>query len=170
MPRLRSAALACGLAAALAGPCAGVAAQLAPSASAAPDPEGSGAVAKLGRARPLPTSNGRVVVVTVVGVRFRGGNHRRIDVRVRYALRRGGGYRFDPVRDMQLVDGSGNFVAARTASRRAVHKPPLLHHGRPLAEWVHFTLPTASGATRVLVTLEAGTAPLTGQWRIPARL
>lgn len=170
MPRLRSAVLAWGLGAALAGPSAGAAAQLAPGASTAPDPEGSGAVVKLGSARPLHTSNGRVVVVTVVGVRFRGGNHRRIDVRVRYALRRGGRYRFDPVRDMQLVDGSGNFVAAGMASRRAVRKPPLLHRGRPLAAWVRFTLPTASGATRVLVTLDAGTAPLTGQWRIPARL
>jgi hypothetical protein len=170
MPRLRSVFLACGLVAAITGASTAGAAQRAPKASAAPDPEGSAGIVRLGHARPLRTTNGRIVAVTVLGVHFRHRNYRFVDVHLRYALRRGALYRLDPVREAQLLDGSGNHVVALAGgTAKPLLKHSTLRRGHPRTGWVTFTLPTASGATRVLVTLDSGMGPTTGQWRIPAR-
>ena len=74
------------------------------------DPEGSQAIAKLGRALPLRTADGRVVEVAALDVRPRRGSERLIDVRLRYELRGGATYRMDPAREAQLVDGSGQLL------------------------------------------------------------
>ena len=179
MPSLRSVCLAWGaLAAVVAGGVVGGSSQPwsqlpAPTpvgAMPAPDPEGSGAIAPLGRALPLRTTNGRVVDVAVLGVRLRGGSHGLIDVRLRYELRRGASYRMDPAREAQVVDGSDQLLTALTASdRRPALKPALLRPGRALAGWVTFMRPTAARVVRVQVTLDAGTGPHTGQWRVSPR-
>ena len=142
----------------------------APSAAAATDPEGPGAVVELGRAVPLRTRDGRIVVVTVTAVRMRQGKHRLVDVRLRYALRRGGSYPTDAAREVQLIDASGQLIVpAAAGARRPVFRPAVLRSGQLRSGWVTFALPTAAGAARVQVTLEAGTGPRTGQWRVSAR-
>ena len=99
-------------------------------AAAAPDPEGSQAIAPPGRVLPVPTSDGRIVDIAVLGVRLRRGNHRLIDVRLRYALRRGASYRMDPAREAQLVDGSDQLLTAMRASElRPALEPALLRRG-----------------------------------------
>ena len=124
----------------------------------ATDPEGAQAITALGRALPLRTSNGRVVEVTVLGVRLRAGDHRLIDVRLRYELRRGATYRMDPAREAQLVDGSGQLLTpTRASDRRPALSRPLLR-GTPAAGWVTFVRPTAARVVRVQVTLDGGTA------------
>jgi hypothetical protein len=142
----------------------------APAALTAPrvDPEGSQAIAKLGRALPLRTANGRVVEVTALAVRLRRGSERLIDVRLRYDLPGGAPYRMDPAREAQLVDGSGQLLtAARGASgRRPALTPAMLRRGHPRAGWVTFVRPTAARVVRVQLTLDAGTGPLTGQWHV----
>jgi len=141
------------------------------SASAAPDPEGSGAVVALGRALPLPAANGRVVAVTVLGVRLRPGKHRMYDVHLRYRLKHGKTYRLDPLREAQLVDSSAQLVfpAAGKWRQPALGKM-VLRYGHPRTGWVTYALPTAAGAVRVQVTLDGGTATRTGQWRVTPRL
>jgi hypothetical protein len=132
----------------------------------ATDPEGANAITALGRVLPLPTSNGRVVNVTVLGVRLRAGAPRLIDVHLRYELRRGATYRMEPAREAQLVDGSGQLLTlTRPSVRRPALEPALLRHGRAVAGWVTFIRPTAARVVRVQVTLDAGNGPHTGQWR-----
>ena len=141
------------------------------SATAAPDPEGSGAVVKLGRAVPLRTSNGRIVKVTVLGVRLRPGKHRMVDVHLRYRLEHGRSYVLDPLREAQLVDSTSQLVFPAAGKwRRPSLGKIVLRYGHSRTGWVTYALPTAAGAVRVQVTLDGGTAPRTGQWRIPARL
>jgi hypothetical protein len=131
------------------------------------DPEGVHAVTALGRVLPLPTSDGRVVDVTVLGVRLHAGARGLIDVRLRYELRRGATYRTDPAHEAQLVDGSGQLLTVTRASdRRPALKPVLLQRGRPVAGWVTFVRPTAATVARVQVTLDGGNGPHTGQWRV----
>jgi hypothetical protein len=174
VPRLRSLCLAWGtLAAAVAvaggqvGGSSPAPAALVPAPAPAADPEGAGAITALGRVLPLPTSDGRVVNVTVLGVRLRTGAPRLIDVRLRYELRRGATYRMDPVREAQLVDGSHQLLTVTSASTRSpALKPALLRRGTPVAGWVTFVRPTAARVVRVQVTLDAGNGPHTGQWRV----
>jgi hypothetical protein len=152
--------------------CAGLAAphSWATAATAAPDPEGSGAVVTVGRALPLHTTDGRVVTVTVLGARMRRGGHRVIDVHLRYRLTRGATYRVDPAREAFLVDGTDQLVEAATTTWRApALRSQILHRGQAGAGWVTFTLPTAAGAVRIQVTLESAMGPQTGQWRFPAQ-
>ena len=131
------------------------------------DSEGPGAIAPLGRVLPLRTSDGRIVDVAVLGVRLRRGSHGLIDVRLRYELRSGAAYRMAPAREAQVVDGSDQLLTALPASDlRPALRPGLLRPGRPLAGWVTFTRPTAARVLRVQVTLDAGTGPHTGQWRV----
>jgi hypothetical protein len=139
----------------------------APVAAAAPDAEGSQAIVPPGRVLPVPTSDGRIVDIAVLGVRLRRGNHRLIDVRLRYALRRGASYRMDPSREAQLVDGSDQLLTAmRTSDLRPALEPALLRRGHPQAGWVTFRRPTAASVIRLQVTLDAGRGPHTGQWRV----
>jgi hypothetical protein len=176
MPSLRSVCLAWGaLAAVVAGGVIGGASrrwsQLPAPAAAGPmataDAEGQGAIAPLGRTLPLRTTSGRVVDVAVLGVRLRGGSHGLIDVQLRYELRSGATYRVDPAREAQVVDGSDQLLSAvGTSDRHPALKAALLRPGRPLAGWVTFTRPTAARVVRVQVTLDAGTGPHTGQWRV----
>jgi hypothetical protein len=142
----------------------------APGAPAVPrlDPEGPQAIVALGRTLPLPTANGRVVDVTALAVRLRRGSGRLIDVRLRYELRSGAAYRMEPAREAQVVDGSGQLLTATldAGGRRPALKPALLQPGRPLAGWVTFVRPTAARVVRVQLTLDAGSGPRTGQWRV----
>ena len=132
----------------------------------ATDPEGVNAITALGRVLALPTSNGRVVNVTVLGVRLRAGAPRLIDVHLRYELRRGATYRTDPAREAQLVDGSGQLLTlTRASDRHPALEPAVLQPGRPVAGWVTFIRPTAARVVRVQVTLDGGNGPHTGQWR-----
>jgi hypothetical protein len=173
VPRLRSLCLAWGaLAAAVAvagGQAGGSPAPAALGAVPAPatDPEGVKAITALGRVLPLPTSDGRVVNVAVLGVRLRAGTPGLIDVRLRYDLRRGTTYRTDPAREAQLVDGSGQLLTmTRSSDQRPALKPVLLRRGPSVAGWMTFVRPTAARIVRVQVTLDAGNGPHTGQWRV----
>ncbi len=132
------------------------------------DPEGSQAIAKLGRALSLRTANGRVVEVAALDVRLRRGSERLVDVRLRYELRGGTTYRMDPAREAQLVDGSGQLLTATSSAsgRRPALTPALLRRGHPRAGWVTFVRPTAARVVRVQLTLDAGTGPHTGQWHV----
>ena len=132
------------------------------------DPEGSQAIAPLGRALPLRTANGRVVEVTALAVRLRRGSERLVDVRLRYELRGNAAYRMNPAREAQLVDGSGQLLTAAggASGLRPALTPALLQAGHPRAGWVTFVRPTAAQVVRVQLTLDAGTGPLTGQWRV----
>jgi hypothetical protein len=109
-----------------------------------------------------------VVEVAALDVRLSRASDRLIDVRLRYELRRGGTYRIDPAREAQLVDGSGQLlIETRAASgRRPKLTPGLLQPGHPRAGWVTFVRPTAARVVRVQLTLDAGTGPRTGQWRV----
>jgi hypothetical protein len=154
MPRLRSVCLAWGtLAVVVAGgaigdgwrPWSQPPAQAAHGALVSVDSEGTGAIAPLGRVLPLRTSDGRIVDVAVLGVT----------------------YRMAPAREAQVVDGSDQLLTALPASDlRPALRPGLLRPGHPLAGWVTFTRPTAARVLRVQVTLDAGTGPHTGQWRV----
>ena len=141
-----------------------------PVAAAVPhvDPEGAQAIAALGRALPLPATSGRIVEVAALEVRRRHGSDRLIDVRLRYDLRRGGPYRMEPAREVQLVDGSGQLLTASggASDRRPTLADALLQPGHPRAGWVTFVRPTAARVVRVQLTLDAGTGPRTGQWRV----
>ena len=132
------------------------------------DPEGSQAIAPLGRALPLRTANGRVVEVTALAVRLRRGSERLVDVRLRYELRGDAAYRMNPAREAQLVDGSGQLLTATggASGLRPALTPALLQPGHPRAGWVTFVRPTAARVVRVQLTLDAGTGPLTGQWHV----
>jgi len=142
----------------------------APTALTAPqvDPEGSQAIAPLGRALPLRTANGRVVEVTALAVRLRRGSERLVDVRLRYELRGDAAYRMNPAREAQIVDGSGQLLTATDGASglRPALTPALLQPGHPRAGWVTFVRPTAARVVRVQLTLDAGTGPLTGQWHV----
>lgn len=174
MPRLRSLCLAWGALAAAVAVAGGQAGGSTPAPAAlgavpapAADPEGANAITALGRVVPLPTSDGRIVDVTVVGVRLRAGAPRLVDLRLRYELRRGTTYSMNPALDAQLVDNSHQLLtvtSARTPSPAL--KPALLRRGRPVAGWVTFVRPTAARVVRVQVTLEGGNGPHTGQWRV----
>jgi hypothetical protein len=174
VPRLRSLCLAWGTLAAAVAVAGGQVGGSSPAPVAlgavpapATDPEGASAVTALGRVLPLPTSDGRVVDVTVLGVRLRAGAPRLIDVRLRYELRRGTAYRMNPALDTQLVDGSHQLLtvtSARTPSPAL--KPALLRRLTPVTGWVTFVRPTAAKVVRVQVTLEGGNGPHTGQWRV----
>jgi hypothetical protein len=174
VPRLRSLCLAWGALAAAVVVAGGQAGGSSPAPAAlgavpapATDPEGAKAITALGRVLPLPTSDGRVVDVTVLGVRLRAGAPGLIDVRLRYDLRRGATYRTDPAHEAQLVDGSGQLLTVTSASTRSpVLEQDLLRRGKPVAGWVTFVRPTAARVVRVQVTLDAGNGPHTGQWRV----
>jgi hypothetical protein len=141
-----------------------------PAATAVPqrDPEGAQAIVRLGRALRLPAANGRIVEVAALELRRRHGSGRLIDVRLRYALRAGAPYRMDPAHEAQLVDGSGQLLAATggVSDRRPTLAAALLQAGHPRAGWVTFVRPTAARVVRVQLTLDAGTGPRTGQWRV----
>jgi len=173
VPRLRSLCLAWGALAAAVAVAGGQAGGSSPAPAAlgavpapAVDPEGVHAITALGSVLPLPTLDGRIVDVAVLGVRLRAGAPRLVDVRLRYELRRGAAYRMDPARDAQLVDGSHQLLTVTTTSRAPALKPAVLRRGKPVAGWVTFVRPTAARVVRVQVTLEAGNGPHTGQWRI----
>ena len=173
MPRLRSVCLAgCALVAVVAAgsspePWREAPAPAAPVAAAAPDPEGSQAIAPPGRVLRVPTADGRIVDIAVLGVRLRRGNRKLVDVRLRYALRRGASYRMDPAREAQLVDGSDQLLTAmRVSDLRPALEAALLRRGHPQAGWVTFRRPTASRVIRLQVTLDAGRGPHTGQWHV----
>jgi hypothetical protein len=132
------------------------------------DPEGSQAIAALGRALPLRTASGRVVRVAALEVRPRRGSKRLVDVRLRYELRGSVPYRMNPEREAQLVDGSGQLLTATGGANgpRPALTPALLQPGHARAGWVTFLRPTAARVVRVQLTLDAGTGPLTGQWHV----
>ena len=142
----------------------------APAALRAPkvDPEGPQAIVPLGRTLPLRTANGRVVEVAALDVHLHRGSDRLVDVRLRYELRGGAAYRMDPPREAQLVDGSGQLLTTTDGAggRRPALTRALLRPGHPRVGWVTFVRPTAARVVRVQLTLDAGTGPLTGQWRV----
>src|SRR3954453_17280541 len=180
MPRVRSLCLAGGALAALAAfPAAGTlpvrwSRPPAPPPRAAvtrPDPEGSRAIALRARVLEVPTTDGRLVDVAVLAVRLRRGDHRIVDVRLRYELQRGATYRMDPAREAALVDGSDQLLRAmQTSDLRPALTPGLLRRGHAQAGWVTFSRPTAARVVRLQVTLDAGTGPHTGQWRVTPRI
>jgi hypothetical protein len=176
MPRVRSLCLAGGaLVAVVAFPVASTLparwsrppAPAAHGAAAAPDPESSQAIAPTARVLGVITSNGRIVDIAVLAVRLRRGDHRLVDVRLRYRLRRGATYRMDPAREAVLVDGSDQLLPALQRSDvRPALTTAVLRRGQAQAGWVTFRRPTAARVVRLQVTLDAGRGPHTGQWRV----
>ena len=74
------------------------------------------------------------------------------------------------MREAQLVDSTSQLVFPAAGKwRRPSLGKLVLRYGHSRTGWVTYALPTAAGRWRVQVTLDSGTAPRTGQWRIPAR-